>query len=107
MGTVGCPLAFGFASNLEPMFAHDAFHPLVVDHLSLSPQLVRDASIAIPGILGCHCFNGLTHLLLICRRSAMVIGTPAYLHALTYLGDPILLSQHLNHNPFLFVPESH
>jgi hypothetical protein len=37
----------------------------VVDDLSLSTQLVCDASIAIPGILGCNGCNGLTHLLFI------------------------------------------
>src|SRR5260370_9164787 len=32
----------------------------------------------------------------------MVIGTAGYLQDLTYLGDRILLCQHLHHHPFLF-----
>src|SRR6266849_2758782 len=101
MSAVGRSLPFGSTTSLEPTFAHDAFHPFVVDDLSLSAQLVGDPSIAIPGILGCNGFNGLTHLLFVGLRSQMGRGATGHVQDVTHLGDRILLCQHLHHRPFL------
>ena len=62
MSALGGHFVLGCASSLEPKFMHDAFYPFVVDPLPLMAQLVGNPSIPIPGILGCHHFNGLSHL---------------------------------------------
>src|SRR5436190_23564112 len=74
MRTICRLVVLPFPTRLQSSFVHNPFHAFMVDRPSLSPQLVRDAPIAIGQPLGSFCFDGLPQRLFICNPCSMKVA---------------------------------
>ena len=105
MRAVGRGSPFRLAVGLQPMLAHEARYPLVVDGPSLTSQLVGDPPIGIAWLRRCHLFERLQQPMLLRCCWSVIVATTSAAYDLAHHAHGILLGHHGDHRPFLLKGE--